>query len=73
MVSFCHYASGAGSLCTSVAGNYPWAHSVAQPDFERDPLDLGIEVAAGLLMYCVALGKSFGQHDHGARQAKSSL
>ena len=34
----------------------------------------GIEVAAGLLMYCVALCKSFGQHDHWACQAsKSSL
>ena len=34
----------------------------------------GIEVAAGLLMHCVALCKSFGQHDHWACQAsKSSL
>jgi hypothetical protein len=29
----------------------------------------GIEVAASVLMYCVALGKSFEQHDHRARQA----
>jgi hypothetical protein len=34
----------------------------------------GIEVAAGLLMHCVALCKSFGQHGHWARHAsKPSL
>ena len=28
-----------------------------------------IQVAAGVLMYCVALGKSFRQHGHSARHA----
>jgi hypothetical protein len=27
------------------------------------------QVAAGVLMYCVALGKSFRQHGHSARHA----
>jgi hypothetical protein len=28
----------------------------------------GIEVAAGVVMYCEALGKRFGRHGHWARQ-----
>jgi hypothetical protein len=30
-----------------------------------------IQVAAGVLMYCVALGKSFRQHGYSARHASA--